>query len=99
MAAEHDGSSRPRAFAALAAILPAPTLGLVAALHVWPEQPLGQIVFALCKVWLVALPLVWLVLVERRRPHVPRLRAAGMAAGFGTGVAIFAGICLVAAQL
>ena len=92
MAAVHETSSRGRAFAALAAIVPAPTLGLVAALYVWPDQPLGQIVFAVCKVWLVALPIVWLMRVERRRPHVPRLRAAGMAAGVGTGVLIFAGI-------
>ena len=84
---------------ALAAIVPAPTFGLVAVLYFWPDRPLGQVVFALCKVWLVALPLVWLVLVERQRPQLPRLRAAGMPAGIGTGVAIFAGIVAAYALL
>jgi membrane protease YdiL (CAAX protease family) len=90
---------RAQAFLALAAIVPAPTLGLVAALYVWPDRPLGQLAFALCKLWLVALPVVWLMLVEGGRPRIPLLRAAGMAAGVGTGVAIFAGILAAYALL
>jgi membrane protease YdiL (CAAX protease family) len=89
------GSSR--AALALAAIVPAPTLGLIAALYLWPDTALGQIAYAVCKLWLIALPVVWLVLVERRRPRIPRLTSQGMAAGVATGIGIFG--CIVAAYL
>jgi hypothetical protein len=80
---------RRRAVLALAAIVPAPTIGLVAAMVVWPDRALGQVVFALLKLWLLALPVVWLVVVERRRPRIPPLRGRGMLAGIVTGALIF----------
>jgi hypothetical protein len=43
---ESAPSSATRAALALAAILPAPTLGIVAALYVWPDTALGQIAYA-----------------------------------------------------
>ena len=88
-------SGAGRAALALAAIVPAPTLGIVAALYLWPDTALGQIVYAVCKLWLVALPVVWLVLVERQRPRIPRLRADGMAAGVATGLGMV--VCIVGA--
>jgi membrane protease YdiL (CAAX protease family) len=81
---------RTRAVIALAVILPAPTLGLVAALYVWPDSALGQLVYATLKIWLLALPVAWIVVVERHRPRLPPLRARGMAAAVVTGVLIFA---------
>jgi membrane protease YdiL (CAAX protease family) len=84
-----------RAALALAAIVPAPTAGIVAALYLWPDTALGQIVYAVCKVWLLALPVAWLVLVERQRPRIPRLTSQGMAAGVITGIGIVA--CVISA--
>lgn len=77
---------------ALAAIVPAPTLGIIAALYLWPDTALGQIVYAVCKLWLLALPVAWLVLVERQRPRIPRLRADGMVAGVATGLGMVVSI-------
>jgi CAAX protease family protein len=85
-----DSKARAQAAAALAAIVPAPTLGLVAALYVWPDTALGQIVYAALKLWLILLPVVWVVLVDRRRPRLVRPRRPGMAAGVVTGVVILA---------
>jgi len=90
-------SGAGRAALALAAIVPAPTLGIVAALQLWPDTALGQIVYAVCKLWLLALPVAWLVLVERQRPRIPRLRADGMVAGVATGVGMF--VCIVGALI
>lgn len=81
--------ARTGALLALAAIVPAPTLGLIATLYLWPDNALGQIVFALCKLWLLALPVVWLVCIERQRPAIPRWRAAGLPAAVLTGIAMF----------
>lgn len=82
-------TNRNQAALALVAIVPAPTLGILAAMHLWPDSALGQVVYALCKVWLLVLPIVWIALVERHRPRLPPLRARGMAAGVVTGVLIF----------
>jgi membrane protease YdiL (CAAX protease family) len=84
-----------RAALALAAIVPAPTLGLVAALYLWPDTALGQLAYVVCKLWLIALPVVWFVFVERQRPRIPRLSTQGMAAGVATGIGIFG--CIIAA--
>ena len=85
-----ETQARTRAVIALAAIVPAPTLALLAALYVWPDTGLGQLVYAFLKIWLVAVPVGWVVLVERRRPGIPRPSARGMTAGIVTGVLIFA---------
>jgi len=75
---------------ALAAIVPAPAVGIIAALYLWPDTPFGKIVYAGCKLWLLVLPVAWVVLVERRRPRLPRPRLRGMAAAVATGLAMAA---------
>jgi len=78
-----------QAAAALAMTVPAPTLGLLAALYAWPDSAGGQLAYGLFKLWLIALPVLWLVVVDKRRPQIPRPSRRGMAAGIGTGAAIF----------
>jgi membrane protease YdiL (CAAX protease family) len=95
MTATGNRLERSGAVLALALIVPAPTLGLVAALYLWPEQPLGQLLYAVPKVWLLALPLAWVVLVDRRRPRLPRLTSRGIGEGLATGALMF--VVIVAA--
>lgn len=59
---------------------------------VLPGSAVGQIVFGATKVWLLALPLLWMMLIDRKRPQIPKLRKDGMAMGAVTGIAIFFGI-------
>jgi membrane protease YdiL (CAAX protease family) len=80
---------RAQAALALAAVVPAPSLGLVAALYLWPDSAPGQLAYAGFKLWLLALPVVWLLLVERRWPRLPRPSGRGMVAGVATGVMMF----------
>ena len=49
---------------------------------------LGKAVFAASKIWVFVLPLAWLMLVDRKRPSIPRPAARGMAAACLTGGAI-----------
>lgn len=74
---------------ALALIVPAPTLALVAALYLWPDTAFGQIVYAALKIWLIALPVGWVLLVDQHRPRLPRLRSRGLREGLATGGLIF----------
>jgi len=79
-----------RAIIALLAIVPAPTLGLVEALYLWPDATLGQLVYGGLKFWLIALPVAWVVLIDGHRPRIPQFSARGMREGIVTGLVIFA---------
>lgn len=85
----NDTQRKTRALTALAAIVPAPTLGLLAALYLWPDTVPGQLAYVVLKLWLLALPVAWIVFVDRHRPSLPRLRSRGMAQAVATGVSMF----------
>jgi len=91
------GTTRARAALALALLVPAPTLGALAAFVLAPG-PLGQAVYFACKVWIAALPFVWLVRVERGRPSLSPLprgrRASALGAGALLGIALAAAVAL-----
>jgi membrane protease YdiL (CAAX protease family) len=74
----HVQPSRRRALVALALLVPAPTLGALTAFVLAPG-PLGQAVYAAGKLWILALPLAWLLLVERKRISLSPLPAASRA--------------------
>ena len=76
---------------ALILLVPAPSIGVLAAMYILPGS-IGQAIFSISKVWLLALPLLWLMLVDRQRPRLPRPRSAGLTMGLITGGIIFLGI-------
>ena len=49
---------KARAVIALALLLPFPSLGTAASMFWWPGTILGKGAFLLCKVWILALPLL-----------------------------------------
>lgn len=77
---------------ALALTVPAPTLGLIAAIYLWPDSALGQLVYAALKLWLILLPVAWIFLVDRRRPGLPRWDGRGMGEAIASGIVMFASI-------
>ena len=78
-------SLRHRALIALALLVPAPTLGALTAFVLAPG-PIGQAVYAACKLWILALPLAWLLLVERGRVSLSPLPRASRARALAEGV-------------
>ena len=52
--------------AALALLLPAPSIGVVFGMILLPGEMLGQILFFISKLWILALPLVWLLLIDKK---------------------------------
>ena len=95
-------TSRRRALVALALLVPAPTLGALTAFVLAPG-PIGQAVYAACKLWILVLPLAWLLLVERGRlslsplPSGRRGRALteGALLGLAFGAVVFGAHALV----
>lgn len=81
---------------ALLLLLPAPSVGVLAAMVLWPGS-VGTTVFALAKAWMLLLPLVWWRLVDRQRWSASPARHGGFGVGAVLGVAI--SIVIVAGYL
>lgn len=79
---------------ALLLLVPAPSLGTLAGMWLWPG-PVGQTVYALCKIWLLALPLFWLLRVEKGQVSWSPPRQGGLLAGLALGLAIGGAILAV----
>jgi len=92
---------RRRAWIALGLLVPAPTLGALTGFVVAPG-PIGQAVYALCKLWILVLPLVWHSRIEREplslSPLAREVRARALCEGLLLG-ALFAGVVLTANAL
>ena len=69
------GPGRPAL--ALLLLVPAPGLGVLAAMFLWPGTRPGAALFVLSKVWFFALPAVWLRLVDREPFGLSPARAGG----------------------
>lgn len=67
-------------------------MGLIAALHLWPDTALGQLLYAVLKLWLIALPVAWVVLVDKHQPRLPRFSTRGMHEAIASGLVMFAAI-------
>lgn len=76
--------------AALALLLPVPTLGVLAGMFWWPESGFGQVLFGFSKVWIVVMPAVWYRWVEKNRWSLSRAEHGGFGPAVVSGVAIAA---------
>jgi membrane protease YdiL (CAAX protease family) len=83
-----------RALVALLLLLPVPSLGTAASMWWWPGTPWGVGLFMASKIWIVALPVFWLLRVEKAPLSwsAPRAGGFGIAVGLGlvSALAIFA---------
>ena len=81
--------SRRAALLGLLLIVPVPTISVVVALFLL-EGSTGKAVALVCKLYVLLLPLVWTIKVDRHRLRLVRPPRAGMIAGVISGVVIFA---------
>jgi uncharacterized protein len=77
---------------ALCLLIPAPSLGVAAASICFPNSMLGTALFAFSKLWLLALPVLWHLFVDKEKLQKPTLKAAGLVPGFGLGLLLSAAI-------
>lgn len=83
-------SSRGRALLALLLLVPVPSLGVLCAM-VWEPTSgtmLGQIIYAAAKVWILALPVIWRLWVERQSISLSPMRRGGLGVGAVLGLII-----------
>ena len=86
-----------RALIALLMLVPAPSIGTAMAMWIAPGA-LGKAVYFCSKTWILLLPAVWLILVEKGRPSWSKPTRRGLMVGLVWGLAIAAGM-LVAYRL
>ena len=91
-------ASPGRAALALLLLVPAPTIGVTCAMLLFPDTWYGQSVHLFAKIWLLTLPLLWVIFVERGRLRLPKLSWQGMPAGLISGV-LFLGVIIGAWEL
>lgn len=89
-------ADRRRALIALALLVPVPSLGTAAAMILAPG-PVGQTVFMAAKIWLLAFPAFWYLVVEGGTWSWSPPREGGLGVGLLTG--LVAGAVIGAAAL
>lgn len=84
-----------KALLSLLLLVPAPSLGVLAGMIVWPDTPLGQGIFAFSKLWLFGLPAAWYLLIDKARSSLSRPHKGGFGFGLLSGLLI-SGVILAA---
>jgi membrane protease YdiL (CAAX protease family) len=80
--------SRRKAILALVLLVPAPSIGALCGMVIFPDSLAGVLLFTFSKAWLLALPIVWLKLVDREPIGFSPPRKGGFAMGLLSGVGI-----------
>ena len=88
-------TERRRALIALALLAPVPTMGTAAAMILVPG-PVGQTIFMAAKIWLLAFPALWYLVMERSKPSWSPPQNGGLGVGLLTGLIVGAVIGLAA---
>lgn len=79
-----------RDFLAVILVAPAPIVGIWVAMGVEGAGAAGPALFAIGKAWMLLVPLIWWLRVDRRRPSLSPMRRGGLGLGAITGIAISA---------
>ncbi len=83
---------RMRSASALLLLVPAPSIGVLAAMWWWPDTTAGKVIFAGAKVWMVVLPAWWWLLVDKGKWSWSKPKKGGLGVGALLGLAITAAI-------
>lgn len=75
---------------ALLVSVPIPVLGTSLAMVAFPDATWAKVLFFVAKLWMLAVPVLWLWFVVKEKPRVPRWSGRGMVAANVTGALIFA---------
>ena len=83
-------AERKNALLALLLLVPAPSIGTIVAMHLLPGSPVGRVIFFASKAWVLALPLVWHLYVDRQKWSWSPARKGGFGVAAGLGLMISA---------
>lgn len=81
-------TAKVRALTALLLSVPAPTIGVVFSMYLYPDMPIGKTVFFISKVWFFLFPAVWYLFIEKKHFSWSAPHKGGWHTGWITGVII-----------
>ena len=81
-------TNRGKSMLALVLLVPAPSIGTLAAMVLFPGSMLGKGLFAASKLWLLAFPVVWFKIVERGQFSLSPARNGGLLTGLLSGAGL-----------
>jgi membrane protease YdiL (CAAX protease family) len=84
-----------KAILSLVLLVPAPSIGVLSAMVFFPDTTFGKGIFAFSKVWLLGLPLLWYLWVDKGKVSVSPVRKGGFGFGVLSGLMISAIILVV----
>lgn len=82
--------NKKKAILALCLLVPVPSLGVIAAMMVFPDSTLGSLIFGASKLWVFALPVFWLKFVEKGTISFSPQKNGGFVMGLLSGLIISA---------
>jgi len=88
-------SVKTKAILSLVLLVPLPSIGILAAMVFFPDTALGKGIFAISKVGLLALPVLWYLVADKGRLSLSPPRKGGFGVGVISGVLISAVILAV----
>src|SRR5215471_17102398 len=83
-----DDTQRRRAWLALFLLVPVPSIGTTAAFFLWPGTAIGNALFGAAKIWIMLLPLAWLLMIDRKPLSWSPTRRGGFLPAIVSGVLI-----------
>jgi len=79
-------SAKKSAIISLLLLLPIPSLGTYIAMILAPNQVWSQLFFAFCKFWVFALPLFWLIFIDKQKISLSKMKHGGLKLALLSGV-------------
>jgi len=80
--------NKKKSIIALLLLVPAPSIGVMAGLILFPDTILGKSIFLATKVWLFSFPIFWLKFIDKGKFSLSPPRKGGFLMGLFTGCAI-----------
>ena len=80
--------NKNKAILSLLLLVPAPSIGVLFGMILFPEAVLGKAVFAISKVWLFGFPVLWYLLVDKGKFSLSPARKGGFGFGILSGLAV-----------
>jgi len=83
-----------KAILAILLLVPVPSIGVFAAMILFPNSPTGAVIFAICKLWLFAFPALWFKYAEKGKFRLSPPQKGGLFMGLAAGALISLAIFL-----